>query len=345
MMVDVSRMIVCCLLLAAGCGKPSARPDAPGGAIDGPSGPTGPTDGPGGDSPGGSTDAPGPTDARPTDAPGPADAHPADAPGPTDARPADAPGPTDARPADAPAPTDARMVDAGSLDATPQPPGTPSLGAHAMNFYHLAMSNATSITTPSITTQPSGSTIVVAVGRGDSTLFALPTDNKGNSPYRLQGMHPYGPPFQASGTALYQFTSAIGGSGFQVSTTTGPDHVTGQNDEITLAAIEVVNGTQIQQVWNLVVQQNPPIPVTSASITTTGPATLIAFWFGDAFPGTPQSATPNNGFVVIDTNAQETDSFVQCAVAAKNVTAAGTYNVTWTSTPVQGAQLWLVAVQ
>jgi hypothetical protein len=36
---------------------------------------------------------------------------------------------------------------------------------------------------------------------------------------------------------------------------------------------------------------------------------------------------------------------VQCAVAAKNVTAAGTYNVTWTSTPVQGAQLWLIAVQ
>jgi hypothetical protein len=27
------------------------------------------------------------------------------------------------------------------------------------------------------------------------------------------------------------------------------------------------------------------------------------------------------------------------------VNAAGTYNVTWASTPQQGAQLWLVAVQ
>jgi hypothetical protein len=49
--------------------------------------------------------------------------------------------------------------------------------------------------------------------------------------------------------------------------------------------------------------------------------------------------------LVVDTNAQEIGSFVQCAVAVKNVITPGTYNVTWTSTPVQGAQLWLIAVQ
>jgi hypothetical protein len=32
-------------------------------------------------------------------------------------------------------------------------------------------------------------------------------------------------------------------------------------------------------------------------------------------------------------------------VATKNVSAAGTYNVTWNTTPLQGAQLYLVAVQ
>jgi hypothetical protein len=32
-------------------------------------------------------------------------------------------------------------------------------------------------------------------------------------------------------------------------------------------------------------------------------------------------------------------------VAVRQVSAAGTYNVTWTSTPIQGAQLWLAAVQ
>jgi len=38
-------------------------------------------------------------------------------------------------------------------------------------------------------------------------------------------------------------------------------------------------------------------------------------------------------------------ALVQCAVAKKTVSAAGTYNVTWTSTLIQGAQLWLAAVQ
>ena len=33
------------------------------------------------------------------------------------------------------------------------------------------------------------------------------------------------------------------------------------------------------------------------------------------------------------------------AAAVKNVTAAGTYDVTWKATPTQGAQLYLVAVQ
>jgi hypothetical protein len=53
---------------------------------------------------------------------------------------------------------------------------------------------------------------------------------------------------------------------------------------------------------------------------------------------------PDNGFTVVD-DLLEPGNLVQGAVAVKNVTVAGTYDVTWTSTPVQGAQLWLVAVQ
>jgi hypothetical protein len=221
----------------------------------------------------------------------------------------------------------------------------PGLGAHAMSFFHLGAVDpgTTSITTPAMATRSSGSTIVVSVGRGDNTLFALPTDNRGNAPYQQQGqMHPYIPLFPESGTALYGFPSANGGPGFTVSTTTGQNN-RGQTDEITLAAVEVTDGTRIQD-FQWIELTSPPL--TSRSVTTTGPATLIAFWWGDGFPDTtPQTAIPNNGFVVIDTNVQELHSFVQCAVAVKSVTSAGTYNVTWTVTPVQGAQLWLVAVQ
>jgi hypothetical protein len=232
--------------------------------------------------------------------------------------------------------------DAPVFDAPDVPgnPGDPGLGGHGLHYYRLNATQAASIATPPVTTQPRGSTIIVSVGRGNNTLFALPTDSNGNAPYQQLGtMHAY-TKWQTSGTALYGFPAATGGPGFQVSTTTR------DGDEVTVAAVEVVDATRIQDFqWNEVVQPAVPIAVTSRSVTTTGPATLVAFWWGDGFPRTPQSASASNGFVVIDTNAQETDSFVQCAVAVKNVAQAGTYDVTWTSDPVQGAQLWLVAVQ
>jgi hypothetical protein len=243
------------------------------------------------------------------------------------------------------APGDGGADDDAALEIPGHMPGMPGLGVHGLSFYHLAASSATSIATPAMATQPSGSTIVVSIGRGDNTLFVLPTDSAGNAPYKQQGqMHPYVPLYPESGTAVYAFTSAKGGPSFTVSTTTGTNSK-GQYDEITLAAVEVIEGTRIQDVqWN----EPTSAPLTSKSVTTTGPATLIAFWWGDGYfynPPLSQNASPNNGFVVVNTNAKDTSSFVQCAVAVKNVTAAGTYNVTWKATPAQGAQLWLIAVQ
>jgi hypothetical protein len=259
---------------------------------------------------------------------------------------------TGPQPIDA-APVDGAAIDGAPVDVPPHLPGTPGAAAHGLAYYKFAdpryPESTTSISTPAMTTAASGSTIVVSVGRGDIDKFAaagaLPVDAAGNAPYLQQGLNPYAHPYETSGTALYTFASARGGPGFQVTTSTGRS-TSGQLDEITIAAVEVVEGTQIVgPVWNRPSQPSTSTPITSNSITTTGPATLVAFWWGDAFPGTPQSATPGNGFSRIDTNAFETGSFVQCAVAVKNVSAAGTYNVTWTSDPPQGAQLWLVAVQ
>jgi len=221
------------------------------------------------------------------------------------------------------------------------------VGAHAIRFYHQSDSTASSISTPVMATQ-SGSTIVVSVGRGQLDVFseagALPTDNKGNTPYRQLGVTEKYTKWP-SGTALYTFESARGGANHVITTQTT------SGDEITLAAVEVIEGTHIQDfTWNEVVQPDPiptpPVPLTSASVTTTGPATLIAFWWGDGYPDTTsQTATPNNDFRLVEANVQELHAFVQCAVAAKSVTAPGTYDVTWTATPAQGAQMWLIAVQ
>src|SRR5689334_2561527 len=78
------------------------------------------------------------------------------------------------KPAAAPDAPGTKPIDAMPVDVPGHTPGMPGLGAHAMRFYHLADPNppsTSSISTPAMTTQASGSTIVVSVGRGDNTLF------------------------------------------------------------------------------------------------------------------------------------------------------------------------------
>jgi hypothetical protein len=226
---------------------------------------------------------------------------------------------------------------------TPPPPappasGPPALGAHALAFHRYHASAGSPISTPATTTRAAGSvsTYVVSVGRGDITSFVQPTDNKNAVPFpQLGATHKY-TNYQNSGTAIYALTSAAGGAGHVFSATKPPE------DEATIAVVEVTNGGAIQDFkWNEPLAGNPQ---TSLSVTTTGPATLVAFWWGDADSPGEKTAVPNNGFVVTDSILQA-GALVQCAAAVKSVSAAGTYDVTWASTPTQGAQLWLVAVQ
>ena len=100
--------------------------------------------------------------------------------------------------------------------------------------------------------------------------------------------------------------------------------------------------TMVAPTW-LITSENAV--VSSASVTTSGPATLVAFWWGDA-SGLVHSAIPNNGFSIIENFVNlPPNSAVQCVVAVRQVAGAGTYNVSWTQTPSQGAVLWLMAFQ
>ena len=214
-------------------------------------------------------------------------------------------------------------------------PGQPGLGAHGLAFHRLNANSSTTISSPVMNTAATGSTMIVSIARGNRFAFELPTDNKANAPYQLLGTeHPY-TRYADSGTAVYGFPNVAGGSGHVVRAGTSSD------DEITLAAVEVIGGTTIHQIeWN----EPLAAPLKSRSVTTTGPATLVAFWWGDAGVDSNKTATPNNGFTVVDSVLQS-GALVQCAVAVKNVAQAGTYDVTWTATPAQGAQLWLIAIQ
>jgi hypothetical protein len=227
-------------------------------------------------------------------------------------------------------------VDApASGDGADHVPGNPGIGAHGLSYSQLGVGqHPMPIQTPALTTR-SGSAIIVSIGRGDASLFTVPTDTKGNAPYgQIDAVHNYGP-YPDSGTALYSFLGAAGGDGFRVNAATD------NRDEVTIAAVEVLEGTRIADY--AFTSAPTSATVKSNSVTTTGPATLIAFWWGDANQYFDKTAVPNNGFTVIDAILVE-GSLVQCAVAVKTVTSAGTYDVSWTASPVQGAQLWLVAI-
>ncbi|MBK8257999.1 MAG: hypothetical protein IPK82_35705 [Polyangiaceae bacterium] len=214
--------------------------------------------------------------------------------------------------------------------------GGAKLGAHGLSYYRLDDNSFTTIDSPPLSTQSTGSTLIVSTGRGNFFASSLPTDNKGNDPYQQLGQgHTY-TLWGSSGTALYAFENALGGNNHVLTASTPP------GDEITFAAVEVVNSTGIQDFqW---VERLNGQPLTSLPVTTTGPATLVAFWWGDAGTQGDKVAIPNNGFTVIESIGMS-GPLVQCFVAAKEVASAGTYDVTWDATPAQGAQLWLVAVQ
>jgi hypothetical protein len=209
---------------------------------------------------------------------------------------------------------------------------TPTTGAYTWVYTQ----DGTTLTTSSINTSPSGSTILVWVGCGTSgDLSAVPTDNKGNT-YVGLGMHTFAPNYSSDGEQMYVCTNAVGGTGHTFTFTVPP------LPELQIVVVEIKNGGVLQDVkYNTVLSPNAN---TSLNVTATGPATIVALWAGDA-GGANFTAVPNNSLTVIQSFLYLPNDYgFEYAEATKNVTA-GTYNVTWTETPVEGAHLWLAVVQ
>ena len=209
------------------------------------------------------------------------------------------------------------------------------MGAHGLNYNRNGVV-AAPLSTPSMTTRASGSSLLACVGRGVYADHVPPTDNKGNAYAQLGTGHTY-KLWTSSGTALYACEQAVGGAGHVVTAAKRS-----AADETTLSVIEIANGGMVREVkWKEVLAGSP---LTSQSVTTTGPAVIVAWWWGDAAEPSNKTAVPDNGFTVVD-SILLSGALVQCAAAVRQVGAAGTYQVTWTSTPLQGAQLWIAVVQ
>ncbi|WDS36894.1 hypothetical protein [Pseudoxanthomonas sp.] len=236
---------------------------------------------------------------------------------------------------------------------------SPSLGSHTLLVQTDGEGVNPAITAP-VSTQEAGSSLLVLVG-GFASNASLPSDTYGNTWVRRDPVVTYNGYGGRFNTAAYVALSARGGAGHRVRLAKEGEEA----GEITAPFIEIRNAGVLQDV-----AQNYPTPdlmsrltgkvrhvldganenggradLTSASVTTTGPATLVAVWWGDAYVYR-MTAVPNNGFKVIDRFLElPPNSGVQCAVAVRQVDRAGSYQVTWSGTPAQGAILWLFAFQ
>lgn len=216
--------------------------------------------------------------------------------------------------------------------------GAPSLGAHVL-LTHAEGDGSTPARTDTIGTDTTGSALLVLSG-GYSANDAHPTDSFGNR-YRQVGRdvaygNEYGDRFN---TKAYVALDARGGEAHRL-TLAKPGNPTG---EISIPFVEIRYAHELKAFSANAVPASPQ--VASNEVTTTGPATLVAVWFGDGGVKRMQ-ATPADGFTTIDNYTMLPDnSGVQCAVAWRQVNTAGTYRVHWTATPVQGAVLWLFAFQ
>jgi hypothetical protein len=225
----------------------------------------------------------------------------------------------------------------GSNDPPAPMRPTPSLGVHTLLTQPEGLGISPAVT-QAIDTQASGSSLIVFNG-GYTSNQATPEDSYSNR-WKQVGNVPFGNGYgDRFNVKAYVALSAKGGPGHTISVTK-EGYAAG---EISLPFIEIRQAGVLKDV-----AQNYPQPglrMTSGSVTTTGPATLIAVWWGDG--GIKRmTAVPDSGFTVIDSFLMLPDeSGVQCAVAFRQVSAPGTYNLSWIGAPVQGAILWLFAFQ
>ena len=174
-------------------------------------------------------------------------------------------------------------------------------------------------------------------GRGGVPIFAVPTDSYGNRWTMIGKRNPYAD--RRFYTALWSAADAKGGPGHTLSAPKASDPA----DEIDLALIEIVDGAGVEDA--AYAYANVAGPITPGTVRTNGPATLIAVWGGES-DVLRMTAAPSDGFRIIDSYLDlGPTSGVQVAIAVKQVTAAGTYGVTWTAAPAQPAACYLIAVE
>ncbi len=211
----------------------------------------------------------------------------------------------------------------------------PRLGAHGLN-YHAYDDNPATITLNLRRRQPGSSFVLVGVG-GLVASFAAPLGATGNS-FTAHGPVLQYVPYPGYGNALFACSDYQAGTRLAISSTKQTD----LGGEFTLTAVEILDANKLQALS--INYPKADQPQRSDTVTTTGPALLLAWWWGDADGKRAHTAHPGAEFVVLESILLR-GGLVQCCLAYRLVEEAGNYDVTWQSSPKQGAILWLAALQ
>lgn len=227
-----------------------------------------------------------------------------------------------------------RYLHASSLPVAESGEG-PALGSHAILAEEQGFGHSPA-RTPPIDTARHGSWFLLFNG-GYASNAGPPADNKGNLWTAL------GTPVVYEG---YDGAYAVG-AWLARSGRGGVDHVVtlpksgAPAGELTLPLIELRGVSRLADVSRLYAAAGDTVQ--SGEVSTTGPAVLVALWWGDGYVF-DNHAVPGDGFTEIErVLALPPGSAVQCAVAYRRVDRAGHWRVSWRQAPRQGAVLWLLA--
>lgn len=238
------------------------------------------------------------------------------------------------------------------------PPLPPlAMGARAI-VQRMNASGAASgtLSTTGVTTG-SQSAFVASVARGRWSVAPAPagaTDNKGNTYVAAAGSpHTYPAPWTASQAGVYvslwnEGTDVwpVGGADHQWQGTWG-DYGGGTGDEVTVAGWEIVGARYLQDAsW---VERTSAATLTSGTVTTTGPAVLLAIVFGTGPVGQTHVVTFHGGVTKLtDASAEGNPSnngYIQESSGFLVVDGPGTYSVSLSYAIPEGAQIFLLAFQ
>lgn len=244
---------------------------------------------------------------------------------------------------------------AGAASTAPPVPAL-AMGVSAVVQRIFGGAPTTGTLSTSAITTGDHSAFVGLISRGQWAIAPAPvglTDSFGNTYSPLPGApHVYPSPWTSSFHALYTSlydrvgdTWPIGGAGHQFRGTWGD--YGGGGDEVTVAGWQIVGARVLQS--HSYVSRATAATLTSGTVTTTGPALLLAVALGTGPTGQTHVVTFNDGFTKLAAASAEGNpdnfGYIQESSAYKLVTDPGTYSVSLSYAIPEGAEIYLLAFQ